>query len=173
MFTLPSRRFGQRWKLIVDTTEDTGYPIEEQFIDACGTIEVPARSTLVLKQIEPPVLEASDVCESCDMDTADVRVNAGVDGTEPCASASRTSANAASDRNGSNGYGRYTGFEQPGIGDSASPISAPASFEENQARIRLAAALVSGDPTPAGGEQDDEPQQPNVEGDEYAETPDY
>lgn len=173
MFTLPSRRFGQRWKLIVDTTEDTGYPIEEQFIDACGTIEVPARSTLVLKQIEPPVLEASDVCESCDMDTADVRVNAGVDGTEPCASASRTSANAASDRNGSNGYGRYTGFEQPGIGDSASPISAPTSFEENQARVRLAAALVSGDPTPAGGEQDDEPQQPNVEGDEYAETPDY
>ena len=172
MFTLPSRRFGQRWKLIVDTTEDTGYPIEEQFIDACGTIEVPARSTLVLKQIEPPVPEASDVCESCDMDTADTRVTPG-DGASPCGSASHTSANAAHDRNGSNGYGRYTGFEQPGIGDSASPISAPTSFEENQARVRLAAALVSGDPAPTSEQHDDEPQQPPAEGDEYAETPDY
>ncbi|WJZ03105.1 glycogen debranching protein GlgX [Corynebacterium freiburgense] len=53
-FTLPDARFGRRWKLIVDTTEETGYPLTEEIIAAGGTLEVPARSTMLLKQIEPP-----------------------------------------------------------------------------------------------------------------------
>ena len=63
-FTLPDKRFGQRWKLIVDTTEDTGYPLTAEIIDADGTIEVPARSTMLLKQIEPPVYDDADSGES-------------------------------------------------------------------------------------------------------------
>ena len=53
-FTLPDTRFGRRWKLIVDTTEETGYPLTEEIIAAGGTLEVPARSTMLLKQLEPP-----------------------------------------------------------------------------------------------------------------------
>ncbi|GAA4791476.1 glycogen debranching protein GlgX [Corynebacterium canis] len=53
-FTLPDARFGRRWKLIVDTTEETGYPLTEEIIAAGGTLEVPARSTMLLKQLEPP-----------------------------------------------------------------------------------------------------------------------
>lgn len=60
-FTLPPRSLGVRWQLLVDTTEDIGYPIEAAVIDAKGTITVPARSTMLLKQIEgPDYTEADD-----------------------------------------------------------------------------------------------------------------
>ncbi|MGP6172848.1 glycogen debranching protein GlgX [Corynebacterium sp. A21] len=56
-FTLPPTYFGQKWQLIVDTTEDSGYPLEAEVIDAGGTIEVPARASMVLKQIEPAIYD--------------------------------------------------------------------------------------------------------------------
>lgn len=56
-FTLPPTYFGQRWQLIIDTTELSGYPLEAEVIDAGGTIVVPDRSTMVLKQIEPAIYE--------------------------------------------------------------------------------------------------------------------
>ncbi|MBI9000820.1 glycogen debranching protein GlgX [Corynebacterium sp. CCM 9185] len=59
-FTLPSRRFGVRWRLIVDTVEETGYPLEEEVIEAGGKITVPARSTMILKQVEPPAKDLDD-----------------------------------------------------------------------------------------------------------------
>ncbi|MCS5479328.1 glycogen debranching protein GlgX [Corynebacterium sp. YIM 101645] len=68
-FTLPPRAFGVRWQLLVDTTEDIGYPIEASIIEAKGTITVPARATMVLKQIEPPAydeLEEADEVEVVD-----------------------------------------------------------------------------------------------------------
>ena len=59
-FTLPPRAFGVRWQLLVDTTEEIGYPIEASIIEAKGTITVPSRATMVLKQIEPPVYDEED-----------------------------------------------------------------------------------------------------------------
>ncbi|WP_156231212.1 glycogen debranching protein GlgX [Corynebacterium occultum] len=56
-FTLPPTYFGQKWQLIIDTTEDSGYPLEAEVINAAGTIEVPARSCMVLKQIEPAIYD--------------------------------------------------------------------------------------------------------------------
>lgn len=54
-FTLPTKDLGAKWELVVDTADSGGYPAEETFIDAEGTITVQPRSTLVLKQVEPPV----------------------------------------------------------------------------------------------------------------------
>ena len=46
------------WKLIVDTTEATGYPAEAKHVHANGSITVPARSIIILRQIELPTAEA-------------------------------------------------------------------------------------------------------------------
>ncbi|WP_151530328.1 MULTISPECIES: glycogen debranching protein GlgX [Corynebacterium] len=56
-FTVPDEQFGKSWRLIVDTTEATGYPLEEEVVEAGQTFVVPARSTSILKQIEPPEAE--------------------------------------------------------------------------------------------------------------------
>lgn len=53
-FTLPPEHFGMKWKLLVDTTEAIGYPLEELTIEAGGTLTVPARSSMLLRQIEAP-----------------------------------------------------------------------------------------------------------------------
>ncbi|MBZ8178115.1 glycogen debranching protein GlgX [Corynebacterium poyangense] len=53
-FTLPTEDLGQRWQLMIDTTEDNGYPADPVVIPARGTISVPERSTLLLKQVEGP-----------------------------------------------------------------------------------------------------------------------
>ncbi|RNE49460.1 glycogen debranching protein GlgX [Corynebacterium alimapuense] len=65
-FTLPTRSFGVRWQLLVDTTENTGYPVEASVIEAKGTIIVPARSTMVLKQVEGPEYDDEDAIEVLD-----------------------------------------------------------------------------------------------------------
>ncbi|AKK06402.1 glycogen debranching enzyme GlgX [Corynebacterium mustelae] len=62
-FTLPGKQFGRSWKLIVDTTENTGYPVEDKTIAADGSIVVPARSIIIFRQIESPVPEAYVKCE--------------------------------------------------------------------------------------------------------------
>ncbi|WBT07981.1 glycogen debranching protein GlgX [Corynebacterium sp. SCR221107] len=54
-FTLPPAQLGASWKLIVDTTESTGYPKDPQVINAGGTITVPSRSMMLLRQVDPPV----------------------------------------------------------------------------------------------------------------------
>lgn len=59
-FTLPEEHFGMKWKLLVDTTEATGYPLEELTIEAGGTLTVPARSTMLLRQVEKPNYEKLD-----------------------------------------------------------------------------------------------------------------
>lgn len=59
-FTLPGKNFGCRWELIVDTTEETGYPLHKEVVEHNGTIEVPARSTMLLKQTEPPCYEEEE-----------------------------------------------------------------------------------------------------------------
>ena len=56
-FTLPDKSLGSKWEVLIDTTEPLGYPAEKENIDAGGTKIVPARSTVMLKQIEPPVTE--------------------------------------------------------------------------------------------------------------------
>ncbi|PZO99066.1 MAG: glycogen debranching enzyme, partial [Corynebacterium urealyticum] len=56
-FTLPTKDLGASWRLIVDTADSGGYPEEEKLIDAEGTIVVQPRSTLILRQTEPPVFE--------------------------------------------------------------------------------------------------------------------
>ncbi|MGO3457300.1 glycogen debranching protein GlgX [Corynebacterium casei] len=57
-FRLPTKDLGVKWQLIVDTAFHGGYPKEDTIHDAEGTILVQPRSTLVLKQTEPPVFES-------------------------------------------------------------------------------------------------------------------
>lgn len=59
-FTLPPDHFGMKWKLLVDTTEAIGYPLEDITIEAGGTLTVPARSTMLLRQTEAPNYEKLD-----------------------------------------------------------------------------------------------------------------
>ncbi|QCB28765.1 glycogen debranching protein GlgX [Corynebacterium endometrii] len=56
-FTLPPEEFGAKWIIMVDTAHSGGYPSEDTFIDAKGTLKVPAHSSMILKQVEPPVHE--------------------------------------------------------------------------------------------------------------------
>ncbi len=78
-FTLPPRAFGARWQLLVDTTEDIGYPIEASIIEAKGTITVPSRATMVLKQIEPPVYDEEDEIDEVEIvDEAEREKDLGV-----------------------------------------------------------------------------------------------
>ena len=58
-FRLPTKDLGAKWQLMVDTAYPGGYPKEDTLHDAEGTILVQPRSTLVLKQTEPPVFESS------------------------------------------------------------------------------------------------------------------
>ncbi|PAT07209.1 glycogen debranching enzyme GlgX [Corynebacterium hadale] len=55
-FRIPPQKFGAKWEVLIDTTEPLGYPVGFDPADAEGTLTVPARSTMVLKQIEPPVM---------------------------------------------------------------------------------------------------------------------
>ncbi|TRX33874.1 glycogen debranching protein GlgX [Corynebacterium guaraldiae] len=59
-FTLPKKDLGASWRLIVDTSDSGGYPDEEKLIAAEGTIMVQPRSTLILRQTEPPVFDDND-----------------------------------------------------------------------------------------------------------------
>ncbi|WP_115686216.1 glycogen debranching protein GlgX [Corynebacterium senegalense] len=56
-FTLPDQTLGSTWEVLIDTTKPLGYPAEKENIPAGGTKTVPARSTVVLKQIDPPVFD--------------------------------------------------------------------------------------------------------------------
>lgn len=67
-FTLPTATFGHAWKLIVDTDEPTGYPKEEQVIQAEGTITVPARAVLILRQIDQPTDSDEDAKDTSGSD---------------------------------------------------------------------------------------------------------
>lgn len=51
-FTAPPKQFGSHWEVLIDTTEPLGYPVEKAVIGAGDSVTVPARSTLVLKQVE-------------------------------------------------------------------------------------------------------------------------
>ena len=57
-FTLPTKDLGATWRLMVDTADSGGYPAEETLIEAEGTITVQPRSTLILRQVEPPVFDS-------------------------------------------------------------------------------------------------------------------
>ncbi|MBE7338753.1 glycogen debranching protein GlgX [Corynebacterium aurimucosum] len=59
-FTLPKKDLGASWRLIVDTSDSGGYPDEEKLIAAEGSIVVQPRSTLILRQTEPPVFDDND-----------------------------------------------------------------------------------------------------------------
>ena len=54
-FTVPPQQFGATWEMLIDTTEPLGYPEVKTVVAAGDTVVVPARATLVLKQVEPPV----------------------------------------------------------------------------------------------------------------------
>ena len=54
-FTVPPQQFGAKWEMLIDTTEPLGYPEEKTVVAAGDTVVVPARATLVLKQVESPV----------------------------------------------------------------------------------------------------------------------
>ncbi|WP_018297046.1 glycogen debranching protein GlgX [Corynebacterium lubricantis] len=56
-FTIPARNLGSKWQLLVDTSEKTGYPLEQSLVVPGDSVTVEARSTLILKQVEAPVFE--------------------------------------------------------------------------------------------------------------------
>ncbi|MCQ4613458.1 glycogen debranching protein GlgX [Corynebacterium pseudogenitalium] len=56
-FTLLPQEFGSSWEVLIDTTEQLGYPASTLTIGASETTVVPARSTVVLKQVGAPVRE--------------------------------------------------------------------------------------------------------------------
>lgn len=56
-FTLPPQNLGAKWQLIVDTTEASGHPLDSEVLEASGTLTVPARATMVLKQLERPIYD--------------------------------------------------------------------------------------------------------------------
>ncbi|WP_342320010.1 glycogen debranching protein GlgX [Corynebacterium mayonis] len=51
-FTLPDEEMSALWEVLIDTTEALGYPAEPVKISAGDSMRVPARSTIVLKQID-------------------------------------------------------------------------------------------------------------------------
>ena len=59
-FTLPPQSLGAKWEVVIDTTEPLGYPAEADEIAAGGTKNVAARSTIVLRQIEPPIFDGAE-----------------------------------------------------------------------------------------------------------------
>ncbi|AKE41527.1 glycogen operon protein [Corynebacterium kutscheri] len=59
-FTMPSLEFGAAWKVVVDTTQPTGYPDKAQAIKATETTTVPARSVLILRQIATPLIDSDE-----------------------------------------------------------------------------------------------------------------
>ena len=65
-FRLPRQDLGAKWQLMVDTAFRGGYPKEDTILEAEGTLLVQPRSTLVLKQTEPPVFSPSPSAESED-----------------------------------------------------------------------------------------------------------
>lgn len=142
-FRLPPRRFGRTWKLVVDTTEETGYPMSEELISAENTLEVPARSTMVLKLIEPPTPEDAqfdDVADEEDF-VAPVRHADLQFGAHP-----------------------VSNFDE-----RRSPVEPASSFEEDRSKVKLAAAHFAhpsmtdhyspqADQVPADPTQDDQVQ---------------
>ena len=65
-FTLPKKDLGASWRLIVDTSDSGGYPDEEKLIAAEGSIVVQPRTSLILRQTEPPVFDDSDESAGAD-----------------------------------------------------------------------------------------------------------
>lgn len=62
-FTLPPEQFGASWKLIVDTTENTGYPVEALVLEAGAEFTVTSRSIAIFRQVEPPVVGSDTTVE--------------------------------------------------------------------------------------------------------------
>lgn len=92
-FTLPPRGFGVRWQLLVDTTEEIGYPIEASIIEAKGTITVPARATMVLKQIELPVYDEAEEADEVEVvDETEREKDLGLAGDKVTAASKATAA---------------------------------------------------------------------------------
>ncbi|MDO5098860.1 MAG: glycogen debranching protein GlgX [Corynebacterium sp.] len=113
-FTLPGKQFGRSWKLIVDTTENTGYPVEDKTIAADGSIVVPARSIIIFRQIESPVPEAYVKCEqdghdhSGDSDAMMCEMNSNPPGED------HEPPTQHSEQNGDDLHERYFGTSIPG-----------------------------------------------------------
>lgn len=75
----------------MDTTEDIGYPVEASVIEAKGKITVPARATMVLKQIEPPVYDEVDEQDVIEVvDEAERKKDLGQPGGKKTADAAAT-----------------------------------------------------------------------------------
>ncbi|WP_257158503.1 glycogen debranching protein GlgX [Corynebacterium cystitidis] len=72
-FTIPSKNFGTEWQLLIDTTELTGYPLEQSIVATGDTVTVEARSTLVLKQVGEPEFddELDDMSEGMSEDMSE------------------------------------------------------------------------------------------------------
>ena len=62
-FTLPPEQFGASWKLIVDSTENTGYPVEALVLEAGAEFTVTSRSIAIFRQVEPPVVGSDSTVE--------------------------------------------------------------------------------------------------------------
>ncbi|WIM66940.1 glycogen debranching protein GlgX [Corynebacterium breve] len=86
-FTIPPKHLGAKWQLLIDTTEKTGYPLEQSVHEPGDTVTVESRSTLVLKQVEPPIFDEPD-------DEAENAENAELSDEAPVEEASAPEAEA-------------------------------------------------------------------------------
>ena len=78
-FTLPSKTLGAKWEVLIDTTEPLGHPAETEEIEAGGTKNVPARSTIVLRQIEPPIFDENNENEENNENNEDDKKAEGIE----------------------------------------------------------------------------------------------
>ena len=131
-YTLPDARFGKNWKLIVDTMEETGYPLDEQIVHAGGTISVPSRSTMVFKQAEPP----------------EPNTRSAAAATQPGEQAHTPPANRVPAPVGTATEADHSEPEHSGL-----VFTAPQSYEDSQQQIKLAAAQPHPRPTAAAPTQ--------------------
>lgn len=59
-FTLPGEHYGARWKLIVDTDQETGHPEVASVIPSGGTIKLPPRTSMLLRMVEDEPKKPAD-----------------------------------------------------------------------------------------------------------------
>ncbi|WP_293768791.1 glycogen debranching protein GlgX [uncultured Corynebacterium sp.] len=92
-FTLPPRNLGTTWQIMVDTADSGGYPKTDLLIEAEGTVTCQGRTTMVLRQIEPPQFDETNPLQNVEAamamenarktsDAASAEAGAAADGAE-------------------------------------------------------------------------------------------
>ncbi|AGG67212.1 hypothetical protein H924_08870 [Corynebacterium callunae DSM 20147] len=157
-FTLPPEHFGMKWKLLVDTTEAIGYPLEELTIEAGGTLTVPARSTMLLRQVEAPDYTKLDAKIALEKEEAALAAE------REAADAAAALRQAAQDAETVEEEAAQQHSQPPAEEDAAEGTEAPDSEDENAvAEIPAETAEAPAEATETEAEADAETEVPAEE----------